>query len=195
MESNRKKLTDHDRTRLRGDFIVPLIVAQIFAGTETLDDMAEYTIHDMIGDLKPDCGLLCIALCATEIAAHYPRTAIAATLAMESERVIAEFGALWLHHGLGARADALQTIRASLVHIPEDLETLADLLDATQGELPAHAHTARTLCDMLALQARAHAESAEEELYNINLMPLPRPATPAPAMAPSATIIPFPARL
>ncbi|MBU0858758.1 MAG: hypothetical protein KJ667_02365 [Alphaproteobacteria bacterium] len=189
MDLTMQKLSADDRTRLRTDFVVPLILSQMCAGLEPLDDVAEYTIHDIIGDLKPDCGLLCLALCASEIAAYYPHAPIAGTLALESERIIAEFGSLWLHHSTGLQAqNDIRTIRESLVHIPEDLEVLADLLDATQATLDEADITGRTLCDMMALQARAHAESAEDELHNINLMPLPRAATE------QAKIIPFPAR-
>ena len=180
-----QRLSADDRTRLRTDFVVPLILGQMFAGLEPLDEVAEYTIHDIVGDLRPDCGLLCVALCAAEIAGHYPRTAIAGVLGLEAERIIAEFGSLWLHHAAGAEGDA-QAVRESLVHIPEDLEVLADLLDATQAALEDADATGRTLCDMMALQARAHAEGAEEELQTISLMPLPRAA--------AGKVIPFPAR-
>lgn len=188
MELKMQKLTRDDRSRLRSDFIVPLILSRICEGLETLDDIAEYTIHDMIGDLKPDCGLLCLALCASEVAMHYTDIPMAATLALESERIIGEFGSLWLQHGHSAPPEALPLIRESLAHIPEDLEVLADLLDATQAELPEENIKARVLCDMLALQARVHAEEATDELLNINLTPTPR--TPVP----EAVIIPFPAR-
>lgn len=171
-----QKLSADERTRLRTDFVVPLIMAQMMAGIEPLDEVAEYTVHDIIGDLKPDCGLLCVALCAAEIAGHYPRTPIAGVLGLEAERIIGEFGGLWLRHAAGTQPDSIQTVRESLVHIPEDLEVLADLLDATQADLPEDDITARTLCDMMALQARAHAESAEEELHDIHLAPMPRAA-------------------
>lgn len=176
-------LSDNDRTRLRTDFVVPLIIGQMFAGLEPLDDVAEYTIHDIVGDLKPDCGLLCVALCAAEIASHYESLPVAGILALESERIINEFGRLWLRD----KIDAAE-IRQSLVHIPEDLEVLADLLDATQAEITDTDITARTLCDMMALQARFHAESAEEELQRIKLAPLPRQAVE------TGKVIPFPVR-
>lgn len=183
-----QKLSADERTRLRADFVVPLIVAQMIAGLEPLDEVAEYTVHDIIGDLKPDCGLLCVGLCAAEIAGHYPRTAIAGVLGLEAERIIGEFGSLWLRHAAGGSSDTAQTIRDSLVHIPEDLEVLADLLDATQADLPEDDIIARTLCDMLALQARAHAEAAEDELHLIKLAPLPRAAVSG------GNVVPFPGK-
>lgn len=184
-----QKLNADERTRLRTDFVVPLIVAQMLAGVEPLDEVAEYTIHDIIGDLKPDCGLLCVALCAAEIAGHYPRTPIAGVLAIEAERLIGEFGALWLRNVAEGPAEVnKQAIRESIVHLPEDLEVLADLLDTTQAELPEGDITARTLCDMLALQARVHAENAEEELHHIRLSPLSRAAVTG------GNVVPFPGR-
>lgn len=176
-------LSADDRTRLRTDFVVPLIIGQIFAGLEPLDDVAEYTIHDIVGELKPDCGLLCVALCAAEIAGHCPALPVAGILALESERIIAEFGNLWLRDHIDTAE-----IRQSLVHIPEDLEVLADLLDATQAEIAGNDINARTLCDMMALQARVHAEGAEDELQRINLAPLPRQAVE------TGKVIPFPVR-
>ena len=171
-----QKLSADERTRLRTDFVVPLILAQMMAGIEPLDEVAEYTVHDIIGDLKPDCGLLCVALCAAEIAGHYPMTPIAGVLGLEAERIIGEFGSLWLRHAAGTAPDNLQMVRESLSYIPEDLEVLADLLDATQAELPEADIITRTLCDMMALQARAHAEAAEDELHDIDLAPMPRAA-------------------
>lgn len=183
-----QKLNDDDRARLRADFVVPTILSQMMAGMEPLDDVAEYTVHDIIGDLRPDGGLICVALSALEIAAYYPHMPIAGALALEAERVIAEFGAHWLR----AEDADVNAVRQSLVHIPEDLESIADLLDATQAAMDHADIVGRTLCDMLALQARAHAETAEEELYNINLMPLSREHIAAESGG--ARIIPFPAR-
>lgn len=183
-----QRLSADEQTRLRTDFVVPLIVAQMLAKLEPLDEVAEYTVHDILGDLKPDCGLLCVALCAAEIAGHYPRTPIAGVLALEAERLIGEFGSLWLRHATGGGPDSAQLVRESLVHIPEDLEVLADLLDATQADLPEDDIIARTLCDMLALQARAHSENAEDELHQISLARLSRSATRG------GNIVPFPGR-
>lgn len=188
MPNPMQDLTDQDKEKLRADFVVPLIVGKMLAGVEPLDEVAEYTVHDIVGDMKPDCGLLCVALCAEEIARRYPAHLSAGILALEAERLVEEFGGLWIGQMRGVEAD-IQVVRASLVHIPEDLESLADLLDATQADLPEGDIVGRTLCDMMALQARVHAESATEELHNISLMPLPRAAVA------QGKVIPFPRRV
>jgi hypothetical protein len=174
--------------QMRQDFLVPQMIGHVLSGCDILDEVMEYTIHAMLGDLKPDCGMLAISLCAMELASHYKDSPMAQTLSLQAQRIIHEYGPLWIAHSQDNNSALDQTVRAKLIHIPEDLETLADLFDSTNNELAEDNYIARTLCDMLSLQARVHAEAAEVELYVIKLMPIPRAATI------ENNIVPFPVR-
>ncbi len=161
-------LTDTQLAQLHVKFIVPLAVGEMLAEKEPLDDVAEYTLHDLIGSLQPDTALLCLALCAQHIAAHTDFLPIGRALGAEAEKIVTEYGPLWLAHEEGQSGINDQVVRDMLTHIPEDLEAMGDLLLATCGELNDEAFAIPAiLCDILGDQAHMHKEAAERQLEDM----------------------------
>lgn len=168
-------LKTNELAQLYSEFIIPAIAGDMLTGTEPLDDIAEFTMHDIIAGMKPDAALLCIALCCMQISASQAHLPIASIMGIEAEQMVDDYAPLWLAHKNGGKIDDAD-IREKLTHLPEDLEALGDFLKATQLELGEKPTITSRLCDILSLQAEAHSEAAEEELEKIELASLPRAA-------------------
>lgn len=168
-------LKTNELSQLYADFIIPAIAGDMLTGTEKLDDIAEFTMHDIIAGLKPDAALLCIALCCMQISAAQAHLPIAGVMGIEAEQMVDDYAPLWIAHK-NALPLSDQDIREQLTHLPEDLEALGDFLKAVRTEFGAEQSTVSRLCDILSLQAEAHAEAAEAELEKIELAAIPRDA-------------------
>lgn len=187
--------------RLHAEFVVPVVMGRILRGEEALDDVAEYAMNEIIGELPPDTALLCIALCSQQVAAHLHHLPIARTLRIMADLVVNEYAPACLAAGEGGNGPAGAELAALLSRVPEDLEALADLLGATMGELDETRLTAAILCDILREQARACKDIAEADLVGAAAPPaaIPSPAAarvppasrPAPAVC-RGNVIPFP---
>lgn len=149
--------------RLHAEFVVPVVMARILRGEEELDDVAEYAMNEIMGELPPDTALLCIALCSQQVAAHLHHLPIARTLRIMADLVVNEYVPVCLAAESG-NEPAKAELAALLSRVPEDLEALADLLGATIGELDETRLTAAILCDILREQARACKDIAEADL-------------------------------
>jgi hypothetical protein len=162
------QIAESTLAKLHAKFVVPVAVERMLRGEEPLDDVAEYALNDIIGELQPDTALLCLALCAQHVATRLSYLPIARTLLMQAETIIGEYGPVWLANEAGSTLPNEKSLRALLSHIPEDLEALGDLLGATLGELDDDSTSvAAILCDILSGQAAAHKETAEAELDQI----------------------------
>lgn len=183
-----------DMVRLQAEFVLPLVVGDMLNGAEALDDIAEYAIHEILGEMRPDAALLCIALCAANIADYQHRQmekleksaaplqarpagkTSAAILGIEAEHILGDYAPLWLAHKDGAKMDN-DAIRAQLVYLPEDLEALADLLTTVRVSCDTKSdEVAMKLCELLAMHADAQSAAAEDELEQVHLPQLPRKA-------------------
>lgn len=193
-------MDENDVAKLSARFIVPIVVSRMLHDEEELDDIAEHAMQEILAELHPDTALLCLALCARHIAAHTPNVPISRALAAETETIIADYGPLLLSfEHLDIPAEASEDIRDLLHHVPEDLEALADLLDATLDELNEEHSIAAILCDILGTQARMHQEYAELELARYETAQpfqaagiTTSQATPEEARYQGDNIIPFP---
>lgn len=154
-------LKDNELAALHAKFIVPVIVSRMLNNLEPLDDVAEYMLHDMIGGHKPDTALLCIALCAQNLAGHASHLPIGRMLTIEANRIVEEYGPLWVRHAANSVDLDERQVGDALNHTPEDLESIGDLLLATCGELGADKHTAAVLAEILGSEAHMHKEEAE----------------------------------
>lgn len=154
-------LSTEDFTRLHTHLVVPLIVADILSGRETLDEETRYALHDALSEIDPDSALLAIALSAKHIAAeliaHVP---VAVGLKFESEKILQEYGPEWLSNYDGGPVDE-QALFEMLQTMPEDLEALADLMDSLRCSVIDTQHPVHVLCEILSLQARAHMDVAD----------------------------------
>jgi hypothetical protein len=135
---------------------------------EQIDDVAEYTMHEIISDLGPDTALLCIALCAQHLAKNASHLLISHCLKAEADMIVNEYGPHWLAHEAGVRALRDADLRNLLAYIPEDLEAMGDLLEGLEAELGEDHAIAAILCDILKIQARAQMEVADAELAAID---------------------------
>lgn len=162
-------LQKEDLAKLHVDYIVPMVAGQMLQGLETLDDVAEYSLHDMIGELRSDSALMCIALTCQQIAAQFAHLPIATVMGLEASRIVDEYATLWMSGSLGRR-----DIGEYILDVPEDLEALGDLLDAVTDALPEDYHVGQTLCGILSLQADAHREAIEEEINKKRLVAISR---------------------
>ncbi|MCB9988096.1 MAG: hypothetical protein H6868_02040 [Rhodospirillales bacterium] len=172
MEKN--ELREQDIAMLALELVVPLVVGDILDGREAFDEVAEYTLHEMIGEMAPDTALLCLSLSAGVVARHYRDIPLCGALVKETDRIIEEYAALWIANKNRTASIGDAEIRDLLVYIPEDLEAIADILDAAQPMIMRQNDTAGILCELLSLQALAHSEAAQIRLEEINLPALSR---------------------
>lgn len=185
-------LTDHELAKLHARFVVPIVVDQMLRDEEPLDDVAEYAMNEILFELCPDTALLCLAMCASHIAKATGSLPAGKALAVQCEQIITEYGPLWLAHEQNPETIDNDMVRETLSFIPEDLEALRDLLEATMADLEEDHCIAAILCDILSLQAEHHLTMAEIELNNLNLRPQSRPVVEL-AKTHGDNVIPFPA--
>lgn len=150
--------------RLHRELVAPISVHDILAGHDVLDEVAEYTLDVMIAEFQPDTALMCIALCAAHVAEiHAGALPIAGTLGFEAGRIVHEYGPLWLAHAdrqLTA-ADEGRVIDL-LEQMPEDLESMADLLDTLRGHMVAGSDSDK-ICEILSQNANAFYDYLENQ--------------------------------
>ncbi len=153
-------LSMDDFSRLQAYLVVPMIVGDIMAGTEALDEEARYGLHDALSEIDPDSALLAIALSAQHVAAKFIGSIpLAVAIKYEAEKMLQEYGPEWLSNYHGGPVDESMLFEM-LQTLPEDLEGLADLLDAMSSSI-RHDSIAQDVCAILSIQARAHMEVAE----------------------------------
>ncbi len=185
-------LSDQDLAKLHAKFVVPIVIDQMLKDEEPLDDVAEHAMIEIFTELCPDTALLCLAMCAQHIARDTHHLPVGKALGMEAEKIVEEYGPHWLAHE--ANPDNLDNsaVVDLLVHIPEDLECLRDLLEATMGELEEDHSIAAILCDILSLQADYQRDMAEIELQQLNLAPQSRPVLEVVESSGGDNVIAFP---
>lgn len=148
---------------------VPLIISDILNDEGALTDDVYLGLHEILSDDQPDSALLSIALSAYAMANKF--TSHAGTfniLKMECERIITEYGMMWLRNAQSRELDD-NMIFDTLVHIPEDLECLAELLEYVQVTLRDHDPIAANLCEILITQASAQTMIAETFLETLDI--------------------------
>lgn len=163
-------LTDQQLATLHARFVVPIAVQMILNDSEQLDDECEYALHECLSELAPDTGLLCLALCGQHVAAAAGDTPIAKMLGISCARIADEYGAALLAEaGCGEERLTDQDAMLLLYHVPEDLEELATLMDATLTECDPHS-PAGLLCDILSIEAMVQSERAGHKLAELSFI-------------------------
>ncbi len=156
---------------------VPLVVADIVNGKDTLTDDMVFSLHDALSDAEPDSALLSIALSTLTIANVHKETAASfRMLKSECERIINDYGMMWLRNAQNEQLDA-DIIFETLLYIPEDFESLSELLDIARIILQNSDSKAAELCKILITQANAQSliaqtvidgmEAAHEKPWNM----------------------------
>ena len=165
-------VTKEDVARLHAYLVVPVAVADALASAAPLEGETQYGLHVALSEIDPDSALLAIALSSYRIAQDFTgQIPVASALKMEADKIIQDYAPDWLahYHDHPVQGDALYDL---LSHVPEDLESLADLLESLQASIRDSLDPAHTLCSVLAIQARAHMEIADyvlSELENENI--------------------------
>jgi hypothetical protein len=165
-------VTKEDVARLHAYLVVPVAVADALAAAAPLEGETQYGLHVALSEIDPDSALLAIALSAYRIAQDFTgQIPVASALKMEADKIIQDYAPDWLahYHDHPVQGDDLYDL---LSHVPEDLESLADLLESLQASIRDSLDPAHTLCSVLAIQARAHMEIADYvlgELENENI--------------------------
>ena len=188
-------LSHKELAALHAKFVVPLVVQDMLRGLEPLDDVAEYSMHDILGELQPDTALLCVALSAQHVGAHTAHIPIGKTLQIRAERIVDEYGPLWLAYEQGRAQMDDAAVADLLTHIPEDLEEMGDLLLALCGELEEDHAISAILCDILGAEAHMHMEFAEMQLEKLALLDSEPPELPSTAQNEPVggdNVVPFP---
>jgi hypothetical protein len=156
-------LTENELVKIESQLVVPVIVGLMLRGQEPVDEIAEFTMHDMIGHMEPDTAALCIAFCAHHIAIHDQNILTSGALLSEATMIINDYASMWLDNTEGKEQSNLEVIE-QLCNLPEDLDSLADLLDATSNAISNKHSTEGLICEILAIQAHAHRDYAESLL-------------------------------
>ncbi|MFA5592965.1 MAG: hypothetical protein WC989_06605 [Micavibrio sp.] len=160
-------VSKEDVARLSSYLVVPVAVTEALSNAAPLAGEDQYAMHVALSEIDPDSALLAIALSAFRIAQDYTGLVpVAAALKMEADKIIADYAPDWLahYHNHPVQGDALYDL---LTHVPEDLESLADLLESLQTSIADPQDPAHTLCAVLSIQARAHMEIADYVLTEL----------------------------
>lgn len=160
-------LSQTEIDQLRQHLIVPLAVGDILHHDLGVEQDMQYGLHMALSEIDPDSALLAIALCAQDIASKtMMRAPIAAALHQEASHILDEYGPLWLHHYRTGPMEE-NDFEGVLQTVPEDLEAMADLLDALLADLEEDNSNVAVLGNLLSIQARAHMEIADYILAEI----------------------------
>lgn len=179
-----------NRDFLNKKLYVPLMVRDLLLGGR-LKDQERYSLHEIISDFQPDSALLAMALATLEITntQGYPTTSLK-FLRNHCERIVDEYGPLWLEHAQAKKVNDT-VLFETLAKIPEDLETLAELLQINADFLRDHDKKAAALLDIFVIQSNAHSIIAGEYVDVMDAGPMPELA---PAVF-SGNVIPFRPRI
>lgn len=151
-----KEQIEHLNTKL----IVPMAVNDILTYGLEVEPEMQYGLHEALSEIDPDSALLAIALSAQQISgiskASYP---IASGLYNESVQILNDYGPDFirdLKRGSIPQENFLDILKT----VPEDLEAMADLLDALCADIEDELSPIVMLANLLSIQARAHMEIA-----------------------------------
>ena len=162
-------MRDSDIAKIANRLQVPLIIGDILNGEGLLTDDVHMGLHEILSDDQPDSALLSIALSARTIATTYRgKASIFDMLLLECDRIIAEYGMMWLRNAQAKTLDN-NTVFETLVHIPEDLESLSELLEFAKIILEDASDEAADLCEILTIQANGQSLIAQTFLDSMDM--------------------------
>lgn len=158
-------LTDQQLAKLFTRLQVPVALQSILDDTRLLDDDNRMALCDMIASQTPDQALLSISLCSMLLDARLRHDGhrCAEILAMSAEMIIQDYAPLYIAHLDRYKTGTLfdQSDLDFLSTIPEDLESLSDLLSVVADVLPDDCRIYRIVTSILAAQAGAQGLVAE----------------------------------
>jgi hypothetical protein len=159
------ELNDQNLARLMAHLSVPLTVQSILDGAETLDDAARYALSDQVASQTPDQALLSIALSTMVLDARLRAAGVRAAeiVSMSAEMMVQDYAPLYLSLlSSGGPTTLLNGPHHDYFEtIPEDLESLSDLLAVVAQVTPDGLGVMRDMATLLSLQAGAQGLVAE----------------------------------
>lgn len=162
-------MRDQDIAKIANRLQVPLIIGDILNGDGALTDDVHMGLHEILSDDQPDSALLSIALSAHTLCTRFEsHAATFKMLKIECERIIAEYGMMWLRNAQAKTLDD-NTVFETLVHIPEDLECLSEFLEFAKLTLVNHNKEAAALCTILTTQAGSQSLIAQAFLDSMDM--------------------------
>jgi len=162
-------MRDQDIAKIANRLQVPLIIGDILNGEGALTNDVQMGLHEILSDDQPDSALLSIALSARALAERFHgQAAIFTMLTNECDRIIAEYGMIWLRNAQAKKLDD-NTVFETLVHIPEDLEAISELLEFAKITLEDAGEDAADLCTILTTQAGAQGIVAQTFLDSMDM--------------------------
>ncbi|MGB0720693.1 MAG: hypothetical protein ACPGRX_09470 [Bdellovibrionales bacterium] len=154
-------MNDQDLATMMARLQVPLIVGDILDDNGALTDDVVMGLHETLSEDQPDSALLSIALSARIIAARFSALGPSfKVLGIEADKIIRDYGPLWLKNARKSRMDDALVFE-TLAHIPEDLESLSELLTLAKAKLLGRDKNAAQLCEIMITQSGAQALIAE----------------------------------
>ncbi len=160
-------ITKDEYEQMRQQLIVPLAVSDILRHELNVEADMQYGLHMALSEVDPDSALLAIALCTLDLSKKTKeRAAISTALEKEASDILTDYAPKWLHHNLNSPIPS-HLYEEMLDTVPEDLEALADLIDALRADLEEEGTAIDTLLKLLSIQARAHMEIADFVLSEI----------------------------
>lgn len=158
-------LTDQQLARLFTRLHVPVTIQSILDDQRLLDDENRLALCDMIAAQTPDQALLSIALSSMLLDARLRHDGhrSAEILAMSAEMIVQDYAPLYIAHLEQSKNGTLfdRSDLEFLSTIPEDLESLSDLLSVVADVLPDDCRMYRIIASLLAAQAGAQGLVAE----------------------------------
>jgi len=163
-------LSNKDLAQITNALQTPVIIQDILDGTGELTNDVHLGLHEVLSEDQPDSALLSIAISALKIAMHYKTEfATMPILAMEAKRIIVEYGPIWLRNAQNRNVDDTLVFE-TLVHIPEDLDSLAELLEMTNLAIGQQNPDIAALCQIMIVQSGAQALIAETFLESMDML-------------------------
>jgi hypothetical protein len=168
-------LTETQLARLFARLEVPMAVQAVVDGLHPLDEPAIVALHDMISAQTPDRALMSIGLSSIVLDSRLRTRGIrvAEILSMSAEMMVQDYAPLFLEQITKGQNLSLfdRNDLEFLATIPEDLESLADLLSVVMDVMPADFRMYRDLAKILSAQAGAQALVAEAVIEAMTDLP------------------------
>lgn len=152
-------LAEQDLAYMVSRLEVPLVIKEILEGKQALCDETHYALHETLSELQPDTALLAIVLSMQAITKH-SHSPFSMSLNFEASRLIQDYGSLWISNAKN-NSPSLDRIFDVIIHVAEDLESIAELLELHESSLKEQNQTITELCQILYIQARAQALVAQ----------------------------------
>lgn len=163
--------------QLESQFVLPVVVKDILAGREVLDEEAEFAIADMLSELDSETKVLSLALCVLQIEQQNDVVDLCSPLSVAAAKIVSEYGAAYINKQYqlqelmftDAPNELYQEILNSSISgdfLAEDLETLADLMDVAMIGREDDFSEDAILLSLLGDQTHLHKDELESAMVD-----------------------------